>query len=155
MLELVCGTGQLTIPIALDGRPTVGHDQSRASPTVANRRASAAGASVAFVQCNMRFFALGRYFGLIVIARNSLLQHLLLSVYLLATLTAVRQHLAPDGVFAFDIFNPKVGMLARPHSQRFPVMEVNTATFGPLSVEATQDYDAYQVSRGVVHFDAR
>jgi hypothetical protein len=96
----------------------------------------------------MRDFALGCDFSLIFIARNSLL-HLLSTVDLLAAFTAVRRHLAPDGVFAFDIFNPKVGMLARPHGQRFPVMEVNTATFGSLSVEATHDYDAAtQVSRG-------
>ena len=151
VLELACGTGQLTIPIALEGRRTVGLDQSHAMLTVAKRRASAAGASVAFVQGDMRDFALGSDFSLIVIARNSLL-HLLSTADLLAALTAVRRHLAPDGIFAFDIFNPKVGMLARPHGQRFPVMEVNTATFGPLSVEATHDYDSVtQVSRGAWH----
>jgi SAM-dependent methyltransferase len=148
VLELACGTGQLTIPIALDGRPTVGLDQSSAMLTVAKRRASATGASVAFVQSDMRDFALGSDFSLIFIARNSLL-HLLSTVDLLAAFTAVRRHLAPDGIFAFDIFNPNVRMLARPLGQRFPVMEVNTATFGPLCVEGTHDYDsATQVSRG-------
>jgi SAM-dependent methyltransferase len=147
VLELACGTGQLTIPIALDGRPIVGLDQSHAMLTVAKGRASAAGASVTFVQGDMRDFSLGSDFSLIFIARNSLL-HLLSTVDLLAAFAAVSRHLAPDGVFAFDIFNPKVGMLARPFGQRFPVMEVDTATFGPLSVETTHDYDsATQVSR--------
>ena len=148
VLELACGTGQLTIPIALDGRPIVGLDQSQRHADVAKRRASEAGASVTFVQGDMRDFALGREFNLIFVARNSLL-HLLSTEDLLAALTAVRRHLAPDGVFAFDIFNPNVGLLARPPGQRFPVMEVNTATFGPLSVETTNDYDAAtQVNRG-------
>src|SRR6185503_4056968 len=115
---------------------------------VGKRRASAAGASVEFLQGDMRDFALGREFKLIFVARNSLL-HLLSTADLLAALTAVRRHLAPDGVFAFDVFNPNVRLLARPAGQRFPVMEVSTEKFGTLSVEQTSDFDAAtQVSRG-------
>jgi SAM-dependent methyltransferase len=141
VLELACGTGQLTIPIASQGLPTVGLDRSPAMLDVAKRRASAASAPVALLQGDMRDFALGRDFKLIVVARNSLL-HLLSTADLLAALTAVRSHLADDGVFAFDIFNPSVRLLSRPAGQRFPVMEVSTAVFGPLSVEETHDYDA-------------
>lgn len=68
VLELACGTGQLTIPIALDGHPTVGVDRSHAMLEAATKRASAANAPVAFVQADMRDFALGREFDLIVVA---------------------------------------------------------------------------------------
>ena len=147
VLELACGTGQLTVPIASHGLLTVGLDQSHAMLNAAKKRASAAGASVWFVQGDMRDFALDRKFNLIVVARNSLL-HLLTTEDLLTTLTAVRRHLAPDGVFAFDIFNPDPARLARPSGQRFPAMEVSTARFGPLYVEETHDYDsATQVNR--------
>ena len=147
VLELACGTGQLTIPIALTGLPTVGLDLSAAMLDVAKKRASEAGATVEFLQGDMRDFASGREFKLIIVARNSLL-HLLSTEDLLAALTAVRRHLAQDGMFAFDIFNPNVALLARPAGQRFAVMEENTAKFGPLSVEATNDYDAAtQVNR--------
>jgi SAM-dependent methyltransferase len=148
VLELACGTGQLTIPIALQGLPTVGLDQSSAMLNVAKRRASAANTSVAFVQGDMRDFALGRDFNVIFVARNSLL-HLLSTADLLATLTAVRRHLTPHGVFAFDIFNPDAERLARPRGQRFPVMDVATAAFGPVRVEETHDYDPVtQINRG-------
>jgi SAM-dependent methyltransferase len=154
VLELACGTGQLTVPIALQGLPTVGLDRSRAMLDVATRRASAVSASIAFLQGDMRDFALGRDFKLIVVARNSLL-HLLSTAGLLAALTAVRRHLAHDGVFAFDIFNPSVSLLARPAGQRFPVMEVSTTRFGPLSVEATNDYDcSTQVNRATWYISA-
>jgi SAM-dependent methyltransferase len=147
VLELACGTGQLTVPIALESLPTIGLDSSSAMLDVAKQRASAAGASVEFLQGDMREFALGREFNLIIVARNSLL-HLLSTEDLLAALTAIRRHLAHDGIFAFDIFNPNVALLARPAGQRFPVMEESTARFGPLSVEATNDYDAAtQVNR--------
>jgi SAM-dependent methyltransferase len=140
-LELACGTGQITVPVAALGVPTVGLDYSRPMLNAARRRASAARASVAFVQGDMRDFAFGRSFSLVFVARNSLL-HLLSTEDLLAALTAVRRHLAPDGIFAFDIFNPSVRILAQPAGQRFPVMEAATETFGPVRVEATNDYDA-------------
>jgi SAM-dependent methyltransferase len=120
VLELACGTGQLTVPVAVLGLPTVGLDQSSAMLSVARTRASAASVSVAFVQSDMRDFALGRNFNLIFVARNSLL-HLLSTTDLLAALTAVRRHLTPDGVFAFDIFNPDVRMLARLATSAFPL----------------------------------
>lgn len=141
VLELACGTGLLTIPIALDGRPTVGIDLSRPMLQAARTRASAAGAAVGFLQGDMRHFALGRDFDLIFIARNSLL-HLLSTRDLLAAFTAVRRHLTRDGIFAFDIFNPNVRLLAQPPGQRVPVMEVETPIFGPLRVEAASDYDS-------------
>ena len=151
VLELACGTGLLTIPIASHGLPTVGLDRSHAMLNVAKQRASAAGASVAVVQGDMRDFALDRHFNLIFVAHNSLL-HLLSTADLLAAFDGVRRHLAPDGVFAFDVFNPDVRLLARPSGQRFPVTEVDTASFGVLRVEETRDYDsATQVNQGTLY----
>lgn len=148
VLELACGTGQITIPIALNGHPTLGLDRSRAMLDVAAKRAAAANAPVEFIEGDMRDFALGREFELIFIARNSLL-HLLSTADLLAALGAIRRHLTPNGVFAFDIFNPDVRLLARPADKRFPVMEVDAPQFGSLSVETTLDYDAAtQVNHG-------
>jgi SAM-dependent methyltransferase len=148
VLELACGAGQLTIPIALDGIAAVGLDSSAAMLDTARRRAVAAGATLEFVHGDMRDFALGREFSLVFIARNSLL-HLQSSDDLIAALSTARRHLAPAGMLAFDIFNPSVSLLARPAGHRFPVMDVSTETFGPLHVEATSDYDsASQVNRG-------
>jgi SAM-dependent methyltransferase len=148
-LELACGTGQLSIPIAAHGLPTVGLDQSEAMLKVARRRASEVKAPLMVVQSDMRDFALNREFNLIFVARNSLL-HLLSAADLVAAFGSVRRHLAPDGVFAFDIFNPDVRLLARSVGQRFPLMEIETTSFGLLRVEATNDYDsATQVNRSL------
>ncbi|SRR6266542_4066868 len=96
----------------------------------------------------MRDFDLGRCFRLIFVARNSLL-HLLSTEDLLAAFVAVKRHLAPNGIFAFDVFNPDVRILARPTDRRFPVMEVTTDAFGSLCVEGSHDYDAAgQVNHG-------
>lgn len=102
VLELACGTGQLTIPIALQGLPAVGLDQSRAMLDVAKRRASAGNAPVAFLQSDMRDFALGRAFSLIFVGRNSLL-HLLSTEDLLA---AVKAPPAPSPGRARPVLRP-------------------------------------------------
>lgn len=151
VLELACGTGQLTVPVASAGLPIVGLDLSPPMLNTARERAAAAGVSVEYSLGDMRNFDLGRQFGLIFIARNSLL-HLHSTEDILATFAMIRRHLAPGGIFAFDVFNPNVRLLARPANQRFSVFQVETESFGTLSVEETNEYDsATQVSRGYWH----
>jgi hypothetical protein len=91
----------------------------------------------------MRHFTLEQRFSLIFIARNSLL-HVLTTDDLISTFLAVRAHLAPGGVFAFDVFNPSPAILARPRGPRFPSMEVGTSRFGHLVVESAHGYEADQ-----------
>jgi SAM-dependent methyltransferase len=140
ILELASGTGQLTVPLAGAGLRIAGLELSEPMLRTARERAAAAKVSVEFVPGDMRNFSLGREFALIFIARNSLL-HLHSTEDILATLAMVRGHLAPGGIFAFDIFNPNVRLLARPAGQRFPVFQKETEAFGTLSVEETTDYD--------------
>ena len=147
VLELACGTGQITIPIAAAGFPAVGLDQSQAMLAVAKTRASTSDLSVEFVEGDMRDFSLGRDFSFIFIARNSLL-HLLTTDDLIAAFRMVIGHLRPDGLFALDVFNPDVSLLARPAGERSHVMDVASSRFGELRVDATHDYDsATQVNR--------
>src|ERR1700691_3650213 len=73
ILELACGSGQLTVPVAAKGLPTTGLDQSANMLSAARRRAAAAGAQVQLVESDMRDFDLGQPYSLIFIARNSLL----------------------------------------------------------------------------------
>ena len=147
VLELACGTGQIAVPLARAGRQVVGLDASRAMLDAAGRRAATAGVDVKWVEADMRSFDLGLAFGLIFIARNSLL-HLSEPTHFVSTLSAVRRHLAPGGVFAFDVFNPDVRLLARRSGERVGVMRAPSAEHGELRVESTDDYDAAtQVNR--------
>jgi SAM-dependent methyltransferase len=147
VLELACGTGQIAVEIAARGHRTVGLDLSAAMLRAARERAGAAGAELRLVRGDMRRFELGERFGVVFIPRNSLL-HCTATEDVLAVFHAVRSHLAPDGVFAFDVFNPDVRILATPPSTRVHVMTVPTDAFGEVTVEATSDYDAAtQVNR--------
>jgi len=147
VLELGCGSGQLIVPIAAKSMPTFGLDNSPEMLAAARRRAHVAGVRVEFVQGDMREFELGQRFSLIFIARNSLL-HLSEQNEFAALFGAVRRHLSPDGVFAFDIFNPNLGMGCRPSTERFAVMRVASQLYGEITVEATSEYDTLsQVNR--------
>jgi SAM-dependent methyltransferase len=147
VLELACGSGQIAVPLAAHGISMVGLDRAPQMLTAARRRALAAGVEVEFIEADMRDFDLGRRFSLIFIARNSLL-HLSEPDEFAALFSAVRRHLAPDGILAFDIFKPDLHWLSRPSGTRFEVMRVTSEPHGELIVESTEDYDPMsQVNR--------
>jgi SAM-dependent methyltransferase len=147
VLELACGTGQLIVPIAARHPGACGLDLSKAMLDAARHAALTFEVQLDLVEADMRGFQVGRQFAAIFVARNSLL-HLSTAQDFAAVFSAVRSHLRPGGVFAFDVFNPDVRTLARPTGERFPVMRVTSETFGELVVESSNDYDAAtQVNR--------
>lgn len=159
VLELACGTGRLTIPLAQalaedTTRPVTGLDLAPTMLDGARRKAVAAGVEVELVQGDMRTFALGRRFGTIFIAFNSLL-HLTSNEALADCFARVREHLAPDGVFAFDIFTPSIQSLARAPGERTTQTRLPDPELGEIHVETTIDYDAAtQVNHAAWHLSA-
>lgn len=113
VLELACGTGRLTLPLALDGHDVVGLDLSRSMLAAAARKAAENGVQASFALGDMREFYLGRSFGLIIVSCNSL-AHLIETEDLRSCLRSVRQHLAPGGVLAFDVVLPDPKLLGSP-----------------------------------------
>lgn len=147
VLELACGSGQLIVPVASTMTRAVGLDNSGQMLQAARHRARTANTPVEFVEADMRNFDLGERFSTIFLARNSLL-HLCAVGDFEALFSRVREHLTDDGVFAFDIFNPSVHLLAREAGARYPVMRVSSPLHGELAVEAANNYDAAtQVNR--------
>ncbi len=110
VVELACGTGRLTLPLARRlaglGQTMTGLDNSPAM--LARARAKAAGIAVTLVEGDMRSFELGRRVPLVIISCNSL-AHLTEPEDLRACLTRVARQLTPDGLLAFDVVNPVAG----------------------------------------------
>lgn len=154
VLELACGTGQLTGPIADLGFQMVGIDNAPAMVGGARRRLPRTGSTPLLFVADMRQFEVRAKFPFAFVARNSLL-HLTAAKDLIACLRTVRRHLATDGVFAFDVFNPDIALLSRSSDVRFPVMRLQTRSFGEVVVEETISYDwATQVNRATWHIVA-
>jgi len=110
VLELACGTGRVTIPVARQGVRAVGLDASEAMLGRA-REKSAGTSTVRWVHGDMASFRLEERFGLVYVPFRSF-QHLLTVEDQLSCLASVREHLAPGGRFAVDIFNPNITMMA-------------------------------------------
>lgn len=110
MLELGCGTGRALLPIAEQGLACTGIDRSVAMLEQFRRHSAAA--DIHLAQASMEEFDLGaRRFRLIFSAFRAF-QHLDTVEQQLACLARVRAHLVPHGVFAFDVFNPKLENMA-------------------------------------------
>jgi ubiquinone/menaquinone biosynthesis C-methylase UbiE len=58
VLELACGTGRVTLPVAQSGAPTTGLDNSVAMLDIAERKAETAGVDVTWAQGDMASFRL-------------------------------------------------------------------------------------------------
>lgn len=156
VLELACGTGRLTIPIAQAGVEIVGLDLSPSMLAQARTKAKAADVEIEFVQGDCRSFDLGRKFALIFMAFNSM-QHLHDYASLAALFANVRKHLAEDGCFIFDVFNPKIEILARAAGERRLEREYQDPDGnGKMAFEYSSIYDdAAQVSHIQCYFVRR
>jgi SAM-dependent methyltransferase len=104
ILELGCGTGRIAVPIAQGGHHVVGLDRSGAMLERAERRARRANVEVRWVEGDMRAFSFNEPFALVFVALNSFL--MLDPDDRWSCLARVREHLAPRGRVAIDVFQP-------------------------------------------------
>lgn len=122
ILDLACGSGRLTIPLARAGHEVVGMDLSLPMLEHAAARLGRLGRAVqgrvSLVCSDMRRFALASRFPLIVMAFNAF-EHLYTRVDVSACLEKVRAHLEPGGYFAFDVQNPNFEWLTRDPDRRW------------------------------------
>jgi len=145
ILEVACGTGRLTLPLARDGHEVVGLDASPAMLRTAKARADAENVEITLVQGDMRSFDLGRHFPLVILCCNSL-AHLTTNEDVKAGLACVLKHLSPGGLFAFDVVNPDVRALARSHTECVR-LDLGPNPSSAIAVEEVASYDPVQQVR--------
>jgi SAM-dependent methyltransferase len=122
VLELACGTGRITIPLAEAGVSITGLDRERGMLRQARAKAAEKSVSVDWEQGDCRDLDLGRKFNLIFLPFNSI-AHLHDPESIRSCFEGVREHLSQGGRFIVDIFNPRLDMLLRDASERYPVAE--------------------------------
>ncbi len=109
VLDLGAAAGRVAVPLARAGSEVWALDASADMVDAIAVHAAAHGPEVAArvhpVRGDMRTFDLGRHFGLVVIAMNTL-QALTEPDDQLACLASVRRHLAPGGELIFDVALP-------------------------------------------------
>ena len=107
ILEAMCGTGRVALPLAEAGFDVVGLDISeamiaRTRSKIEARRLSERARAVAG---DIRSVRLEERFTLAIVAMNSFM-HLPTGADQLAALQTLRQHLRPGGLVVLDLFNP-------------------------------------------------
>lgn len=103
VLELGCGTGRLTIPMAREGVDVTGIDIVQGMLDRARQKAG--GLPIQWILADVRSYHLGRTFRMI-FESGSVFQHMLTRADQEAFLARVREHLDDDGLFVFGSFFP-------------------------------------------------
>lgn len=115
VLELGCGTGRIALPLLRDGHTVTGLDQSAEMLDIFRRKLKneprELSRAVNLVHGDMANFSLDRRYRLITVPFRSF-QHLLEPAAQRSCLECVAQHLEPDGVFVFNVFNPNLVFIA-------------------------------------------
>jgi len=141
ILELACGTGRVTIPIAKEGFSITGLDQLNTMLKEARRKSNEIGVNIDWIEADMTDFDLNQKCNLILMpgcAFNWLLD--LESVE--KCLICVKKHLKPNGGFIFDVFNPNLNILVRDPSKTYPNAEYQDPDgHGLVTVSENTKYD--------------
>ena len=137
VLELACGTGVLSIPIAKDGYDVTGLDLSNNMLIQAKKKASGIG-NINFINGNMSNFNLGEKYKTIFVGFNSVC-HLFSYNEIKGMINCVNEHMDNDGVFVFDCFIPSINYLARDKNKHYPVIEENG-----LKITETNEYNSIE-----------
>jgi 2-polyprenyl-3-methyl-5-hydroxy-6-metoxy-1,4-benzoquinol methylase len=139
VLEIACGSGLVTLPIAAQGLDVTGIDLSRPMLNHARKKAEAQNLKIRWVEADAHSFELGQQFQFIYLTGNAF-QAFLRREDQEALLASVKKHLLPEGVFAFETRNPSGhdlnNQLEEEFDQSYLSVEGHTVT-----VSFTQTYD--------------
>jgi SAM-dependent methyltransferase len=126
VLEIACGTGRVTIPIARKRIEICGVDNSLPMLNVLHenlsRESDQVRQHVTVQPGDMRAFRLNRKFPLVMIPFRPM-QHMFTVEDQVAALKTAAAHLTDTGILAFDVFYPKFEMIATKIGEEIPEME--------------------------------
>ena len=105
LLDLACGTGSISIPLAALGYDVIGIDASPEMLMKAREKSAEAGADILWLCQDMRTFELYGTVGAIICCLDSL-NYLLKTKDIEACFRLVCNYLDPGGIFVFDVNTP-------------------------------------------------
>ena len=152
ILELCCGSGRLTIPIARDGYDISGVDYTSSMLDQAKIKASEAGLKISFIKADIRTLDLQEKYDLIFIPFNSI-HHLYKNEDLFKALKSVKNHLKEGGVFLLDCFNPNIQYIVEGEKGQSVIAEYTTNDGREVLIKQTMCYEnATQINRIEWHY---
>ncbi|MFK7748692.1 MAG: class I SAM-dependent methyltransferase [Kordia sp.] len=141
ILELCCGTGRLTIPIAKDGFHITGVDYTPSMLEKANKKASEAGVTIDFIEGDIRNLDLQEQYDLVFIPFNSI-HHLYKNEDLFKAFSVVKKHLKKGGLFLLDCFNPNIQFIVESEKQLKKVIQYTTDDGRNVEIKEIMTYES-------------
>lgn len=147
ILELCCGSGRLTIPLAKEGAHIWGVDNSKSMLEQAKSKAQHENLDIPFIESDIRTLDLSRQFDLVFIPFNSI-HHLYTNDDLFLTLQVVQKHLKDDGLFILDCYNPNIQYITEAEKAKVRIASYQTADERNVVIEQYMKYESSsQVNR--------
>ncbi len=112
ILDLACGTGRTSLPLAVAGYALTGVDRSRPMLDRARAKAAAMEVDAVFVEQDVCRLDVRGPFGLVTMTGNAF-QEVLAEDDVRSLLAGVARHLRPGGAFVFDTRDPSPANLER------------------------------------------
>lgn len=139
VLEIACGSGLVTIPLASQGLDVTGIDLAHSMLEHARRKAEGQKLNIRWAEADARSFDLGMQYRFILLTGNAF-QAFLRREDQEALLASVKSHLAPNGIFAFETRNPSGHDLTNQPDEEFDQSYMSVEG-QQVSVSFTQTYD--------------
>ncbi|NCC16069.1 MAG: class I SAM-dependent methyltransferase [Clostridia bacterium] len=144
VIDLGCGTGNITIPLAKAGFSVVGVDISEEMLAEAQRKAFAEGLSIPFFCQDMMEMELSYQVDCVLSLCDSL-NYLTEEGELFAAFSAVKKHLKPNGIFLFDM-NTEYKFKELLGDKTYAAMTEDAAYFWENSFDEEERINEYYVS---------
>lgn len=152
ILELCCGTGRLTLPIAKEGYRICGVDNTASMLEQAKLKAAEEGVDIEYVEADMRTFELNKTYDLIFIPFNSI-HHLYTNEDLFQTFKNVKKHLKEGGLFLLDCFNPNIQYIVEGEKGQDEIAAYTTEDGRDVVIKQQMRYEkATQINRIEWHY---
>jgi SAM-dependent methyltransferase len=140
VLEVACGTGLVTIPLAQQGIQITGLDISPPMLAHARHKSESLGLSIRWVQGDARSFDLNETFNFIYMTGNAF-QAFLNNSDQNALLLNMRKHLSNGGIFAFETRNPNADDCSTDLNESEWMTYINDKGYH-VRITETREYDA-------------
>ncbi|RHC81546.1 class I SAM-dependent methyltransferase [Parabacteroides merdae] len=152
ILELCCGTGRLTIPLAQEGYNITGIDNSTSMLKKAMAKAMRMKSPIKFIKADIRTLNLPELYDIIFIPYNSI-HHLYTNQDLFKVLRGVNKYLKKNGLFIFDCFNPDIHFIVNSEKETTKIAEYITQDGRHIVINQTMKYEnATQINRIKWHY---
>lgn len=140
ILELCCGTGRLTLPLAEDGHTICGVDITTSMLEQARIKASNKRLEIEFIEADIRYLELPDQYDLIFIPFNSI-HHLYQNEDLFKAFEGVKKHLKEGGIFILDCFNPDIRHIVEGEKEQQTIAEYTTEDGRHVLIKQKMQYE--------------